>query len=257
MTIDRRDLLRTCIALRGIWNASTARAATPQTAPRRATVKAHDGSDIAVETFGKGTTLLFARFPARQSYIDEFAGKYKLVFFEYPGRPKPETFRPAAIVRDVLAVADATRARRFVWIGYSWTAVVGLQLAIRTKRLEGLVMGGFPPLDGPYPEMLARTVQLVESAEPENVPRQRQWVAMYEGLRGFDDRAIQRRISCPRLCFVGADDQFAARIILKTRPELEKVGWDVRILDGLNHQTAAADEVMIPLLHDWLKRKVH
>jgi hypothetical protein len=41
--------------------------------------------------------------------------------------------------------------------GYSWLALAGLQLAIRTDRLAALVMGGLPPIDGPYAQMLRVT----------------------------------------------------------------------------------------------------
>lgn len=33
--------------------------------------------------------------------------------------------------------------KKFSYYGYSWLALVGLQLAIRTNRLESLIMGGF------------------------------------------------------------------------------------------------------------------
>ena len=56
-----------------------------------------------------------------------------------------------------MAVADAAGAGNFAYYGYSWLAVAGLQLALRTDRLSGLAMGGFPPFGGPYGAMLAVT----------------------------------------------------------------------------------------------------
>jgi hypothetical protein len=35
----------------------------------------------------------------------------------------------------------------------------------------------------------------------------RQFVTLYQALQGFDDRAAQARIVCPRLCFVGSADE--------------------------------------------------
>jgi pimeloyl-ACP methyl ester carboxylesterase len=73
-----------------------------------------------------------------------------VVAFDYEGHvlaaPKPDTLTPSNISSDMLAVADAAGADDFAYYGYSWLALVGLQLAIRTDRLTALVMGGFPPL---------------------------------------------------------------------------------------------------------------
>jgi hypothetical protein len=47
--------------------------------------------------------------------------------------------------------------------------MIGLQLAIRTPRLLALVMGGFPPIDGPYAQMLRVTTaanQMAGGAQP-------------------------------------------------------------------------------------------
>jgi hypothetical protein len=44
--------------------------------------------------------------------------------------------------------ARAAGAERFAYYGYSWLALSGLQLAIRTDRLAALVMGGFDDLVG-------------------------------------------------------------------------------------------------------------
>jgi pimeloyl-ACP methyl ester carboxylesterase len=73
----------------------------------------------------------------------------------------------ANILGDLLAVADAAGADRFAYYGYSWLALAGLQLAVRTDRLTALVMGGFPPLEGPYAQMLQVSIathQLAVSA---------------------------------------------------------------------------------------------
>src|SRR5437762_12381243 len=72
--------------------------------------------------------------------------------------PRPDTLTPDAIAADLLAVADAIGVERFACYGYSWLALASLQLALRTDRLTALAMGGYPPLGGPYPEMLAVTV---------------------------------------------------------------------------------------------------
>src|SRR5258708_1926427 len=96
-----------------------------------------------------------------QSLIKGLSDAFRVVAFDYEGQclriPKPDTLTPANTANDLLAVADAAGADRFAYYGYSWLALIGLQLAIRTDRLSALIIGGFPPLNWPYEEMLLVT----------------------------------------------------------------------------------------------------
>jgi pimeloyl-ACP methyl ester carboxylesterase len=211
-----------------------------------------------------------------------------VVAFDYEGQvlrtPKPDTLTPLNVGSDLLAVADATGANRFAYYGYSWLAMVGLQLAIRTDRLSALVMGGFPPLGGPYAEMLRvttaayelaggaqRAAQATQDADEDewssvalSRDQTRQFVTLYQALHGFDDRAAQARITCPRLCFVGAADEIGygkrwgdvhvslAGPIVHGQAELEGLGWQVRVLPGLDHMQAMQAARVVPILRSWL-----
>src|SRR6185312_15661839 len=220
--------------------------------------KLHDGSSIEIEVHGAGPTLLlpvnprpvegeqaelmrqYGTDPALgQSLINGLSDIFRVVAFDYEGQvqrvPKPATLTPANVASDLLAVADAAGTEQFAYYGYSWLALVGLQLALRTDRLSALIMGGFPPLEGPYTEMLRVTIAANEMArDPYDAPQTaqvsyetdetdetdddewssvalskdqtRQFVTLYQALQGFDDRAAQARITCPRLCFVGSAD---------------------------------------------------
>jgi pimeloyl-ACP methyl ester carboxylesterase len=203
--------------------------------------------------------------------------------------PKPDTLVPDNLARDFLAIADSAGADRFAWYGYSWLAVAGLQLAIRTDRVSALVMGAWPPIDGPYAEMLRVTTathrmatQPRDPAAPASAPaapdeldwssvevtlseaQTRQFVTLYQALQGFDDRAAQARLACPRLCFAGSADEIdygerwggvrvrLARPLLERRAELESYGWEVRVLDGLDHTQAMQATAALPILRLWL-----
>jgi len=183
------------------------------------------------------------------------------------------------------------RADRFASYGYSWLALLGLQLATRTDRLSALIMGGFPPLGGPYAAMLRVTTAAhemavkaaaqtdegaadqqpaAEAGDWSNVqvtvsPDQtRQFVTLYQVLQGFDDRAAQAHITCPRLCFAGSADEIQygpkwgdvlvsiAGPIIAGRAELENLGWEVRVLDGLDHLQAMQAKQVVPILRSWL-----
>ena len=274
----------------------------------------HDGSTIEIEIHGAGPTLLLPVNPQpvtgpqaeamRQwgadpalghSLIKELSDAFRVVAFDYEGqclrRPKPDTLTPDNATRDLLAVADAVGADRFAYYGYSWLALIGLQLAIRTDRLSALIMGGFPPLGGPYAAMLRVTTvahemaveaaaqtdegaadqqPAVEAGDWESVqvtvsPDQtRQFVTLYQALQGFDDRAAQAHITCPRLCFAGSADEIQygpkwgdvlvsiAGPIIAERAELKSFGWEVRVLDGLDHLQAMQAKQVVPILRSWL-----
>jgi pimeloyl-ACP methyl ester carboxylesterase len=267
----------------------------------------HDGSTIEIEVHGAGPTLLlpvnpqpvtgpqaeqmrkYGADPALgQSLIKGLSDAFRLVAFDYEGqclrRPKPDTLTPANIANDLLAVADAAEADRFAYYGYSWLAMVGLQLAIRTDRLSALMMGGFPPLNGPYEEMLLLTTSAYKMASgvQTTVPTEesewsgialsrdqtRQFVTLYQALQGFDDRAAQARITCSRLCFVGSADEIQygeswgnvhvslAGPVVRGQAQLSDLGWDVRVLDGLDHMQAMQAKQVVPILHSWLATKL-
>src|SRR5215831_3912151 len=267
------------------------------------TATLHDGSTIEIEVEGAGPTLLlpvnpqpvtglqaeqmrqYGTDPALgQSLIKGLSDAFRVVAFDYEGQclrtPKPHTLTPANTANDLHAVADAAGADRFAYYGYSWLAMIGLQLAIRTDRLSALIMGGFPPLNGPYEEMLIVTTATYEMAIGARVTpsadesewsemtlsrdQTRQFVTLYQALQGFDDRAAQAQITCPRLCFVGSADEIKydqhwgnvtvslARPIVQGQAQLSELGWDVRVLDGLDHIQAMQAKDVVPILRSWL-----
>jgi pimeloyl-ACP methyl ester carboxylesterase len=274
----------------------------------------HDGSTIEIEIAGSGPSLLLPVNPqpvtgpqaeAMQqwgadpalghSLIVGLRDVFRVVAFDYEGHlqraPQPDSLTPANAVSDLLTIADAAGAERFAYYGYSWLALIGLQLAIRTDRLTALVMGGWPPLNGPYAAMLRVTMTAhemavaavaktdkgavdqqpaIESGDWSNVqvtssPDQtRQFVTLYQALQGFDDHVAQGHITCPRLCFVGSEDEIQygpkwgdvlisiAGPIIAGRAELESLGWEVRVLEGLDHLQAMQAKHVLPILRSRL-----
>jgi pimeloyl-ACP methyl ester carboxylesterase len=274
-------------------------------------VRLHDRSTIEMEIHGRGPTVLLPVNPKPvegpdadelrrwgadpalgRSLVDGLSDAFQVVAFHYEGHvlahPKPDTLTPASIAADLLAVADAAGADRFAYYGYSWLALSGLQLAIRTDRLTALAMGGYPPLHGPYAEMLKVTVAThsmaadkpapseksakADSGKPDwstaeltlSEPQTRQFVTLYRALQDFDDRAAQTRVTCPKLCFVGSADEIdyderwggvklsIAEPVVSRRAELEALGWQVHVLDGLDHMQAMQAGSVLPVLRPWL-----
>lgn len=273
----------------------------------------HDGTPIPITVLGDGPALLV---PARlepyspaeaetmrlwggdpdlgPNLMKGLAGSNRVIVADYEGHrmahPAPETLTPANIAADLLAVADAAGADVFGYYGYSWLALSGLQLAIRTDRLRALAMGGFPPLDGPYKSMLAVTraahsASTSQETDPAEAPaleaepgdwdsagiqtnpaQTQQFVTLYEALQDFDDfsAAIPRNV--PRLAFAGAEDRIdygpkwgdvQVRIgdpLVEHKGTLIKAGWDVQVLPGLNHLGAMQSSVVLPILSRWLQK---
>lgn len=214
---------------------------------------------------------------------------FRVIAADYEGHlnqhPKPHTLTADTVAADLLAVADAAGADRFAYYGYSWLALAGLQLAIRTDRLTALAMGGFPPLGGPYGPMLAvtNTAHRMALAGPEEnagepVPgdwdsveftqtpdQTQQYVTLYESLQGFDERGALERLSIPRLAFAGADDNITygpkwdnayvpiADGLREHRAELVERGWTVELIPDADHMSAMQARNVLPILIPWLK----
>jgi pimeloyl-ACP methyl ester carboxylesterase len=273
------------------------------------TATMHDGSELELTIQGEGPFLLLPVNPVPvegeaaeemrrwgadpalgASLIEGLRDMVTVVAFDYEGHlletPKPDTLNPSNISTDMLAVADAAGADTFAYYGYSWLAVSGLQLAIRTNRLTALIMGGFPPLDGPYADMLEVTAathrmaaepspapstdrptepgdwSTVEVTMPE--PQARQFLTFYESLQDFDDRQALSAFDLPRMCFAGGEDVIdyderwggtrvdMAGPIQTHRDELEADGWSVHLLEGLDHTAAMQADNVLAVLRPWL-----
>lgn len=228
-------------------------------------------------------------------FIGGLVDEFQILYFDYEGHrlhhPNPENLTPENIVKDLLTTADGMNVKEFSYYGYSWLALVGLQLAIRTNRLQSLVMGGFPPMDGPYKEMMVVTSKTYEQALNQNAsvmdgPEQpspekvdwdnvqikidtrqtKQFVTMYKNLKEFNDREIQHKLTIPRLAFAGEKDTIVygenfgsvtvniVGILQKHKQELRRLGWDVEILKGndMDHTKAMQPATVLPWIKPWL-----
>ncbi|QRP44412.1 alpha/beta fold hydrolase [Amycolatopsis sp. FDAARGOS 1241] len=259
------------------------------------------GTSIGIEVHGDGPAVLLPVNPRpaegeqaesmHQWDADPELGRsliagltgFRVIAFDYEGHtlahPRADTLTPDAVTEDLLAIATAAGAEEFAYYGYSWLALAGLQLALRTDRLTALAMGGYPPLDGPYAEMLAVTRATHEMPRSEggaatpgdwdsagftlSTAQTRQFVTLYEALRGFDDHTAQ--VKGPRLCFAGTEDRIEygerwggvtvdiAGPLVRNREALEAGGWTVALLDGLDHLTAMPANAVLPVLRPWLE----
>jgi pimeloyl-ACP methyl ester carboxylesterase len=276
-----------------------------------ATARLHDGSPLHVAVLGDGPPVLL---PVRITTIEGGAAEQmrawgadpnlghtlatsladaglRVLAADYEGHlaqhPKPRTLSAATVATDLLAVADAAGVDRFAYYGYSWLALAGLQLAIRSDRLTALAMGGFPPLDGPYGPMLTVTraahhMALAnrgkqpdaaggvqpgdwDAVEVTQTPDQtQQYLCLYESLQDFDEQAALDRLTVPRLAFAGATDNITygpkwdnayvaiAEPLQRRRDELATRGWTVELIPDADHIGAMQAAKVLPILIPWL-----
>jgi len=278
-------------------------------------VKMHDGNLIDVVIQGDGPTILLPVNPIPiegeqaeelrkwgvnpalgKSLIDGLSNKYRVIAFDYEGHvlsnPKPETLTPGNIANDFIAIADEVGADEFAYYGHSWLALCGLQLSIRTNRISALIMGGFPPINGPYKEMLQVTMATHEmsisnqgNGNPIEIPQitddfdwsnvevtmkedeTKQFVTLYQNLQEFNDREAQSKLNCPRLCFAGSVDRIdygenwgnvhvdIVGPLINQSQEIKDAGWDIQVLKELDHTGAMQAENVLSIIKPWLDEK--
>jgi len=205
----------------------------------------------------------------RRAYLDRLTDGYSVIVMDYPdqgpdvGKSRRIAGRELTVQRvcdDMLAVADAAGFERFAWWGYSWGAVVGLQLASRSARLTALVCGGWPPLGAPYAPTL-QIARAVAASPPSGFPLPpEQFVTFYESVENWPEHDVIRNITCPRMAFAGTADELEVsgvkvRIgatIREHRAELERLGWQVVEFTGRDHSVYMDPETVVPSVRRFL-----
>jgi hypothetical protein len=215
------------------------------------------------EVYGAGPTLILGSpvtlsspESLRTGYLSRLTDTYRVVLMDYPRLEEDaSSFTPNRVSDDMLAVADAVGADRFAWFGFSWGAVVGLQLAARTNRLTALICGGWPPLGAPYSETLSVTESLAA-----RIPEGQMMVTYYRALQNWPEREMLSKLTLPRMTFAGTNDIVGlpggkaaiGPVIAQHRDELERLGWTVGTVDGFGHELVGRPEIVVPLIREFL-----
>jgi pimeloyl-ACP methyl ester carboxylesterase len=245
----------------------------------------HEKTGIYYEVHGHGTPLLLG-FPimashaeifgtaaaaVREGFLSGLTDRYRVLLMDYPSIGRSANIAPADLTAervcdDLLAVADAAGFDRFIYWGYSWGAAAGLQLSLRTDRLCGLVMGGWPPLGAQYDDVLASAQEQIANPPPEvqvvlRSPAQyAQWSHFYRSLGHWSEQQAARNVGVPRLAYAGAEgDVMAGRRLIRNastlrarQPELEAMGWQVRLIPGQGHAVGLDASIVVPLVRSFL-----
>lgn len=209
--------------------------------------------------------------PVLDGYLQRLTDRYRVLLLDYPsiGGSRdiaPQDLTADRVCSDLLGVASAAGFDRFAFWGYSWSGAVGLQLATRTDRLSALVIGGWPPLDGPYREILAAARRKLPNPEPSSLKILRsaaqyaQWIAYYESMLDWPERQAVSRIACPRMVYFGANGDLVeagievtiASNIRRQLGTLQAGGWTVQELPGQGHGVCMVPELVVPPVRAFL-----
>ena len=261
--MDRRHLLRIAASL-GAGGVVSQVLSTHGTALASVRYESHGrgpalflGSPISANRAG-GDPLA----AIRQGYLDRLTDRYQVIVMDYPpvgadAVGAVDSFDPDHVCADILAVADAAGVDRFAWYGYSWGGVVGLQLAGRTTRLSAVICGGWPPIGASYRDMAAIAQRLAERARSADAQLM---ATFYRALEQWRDEEAVSRFTCPRMTFVGRDDSITTAgytvrvgpLVAERQAELERMGWNVHVVDDVRHDLFMRPEAVVPLMRAFL-----
>ena len=211
------------------------------------------------------------RGAVKHGYLSRLTDRYRVLLADYPnvGRttvPAPDEMTPDRVYSDLLSIADAAGFDRFTYCGHLWGAINGLMLASRSDRVSALVCGTWPPLGGPYPDML-RGVEM-QLAEPpphamvilRNPGQYAQWRTFYGGMQDWPEAEAAAAINCPRIALIGSDAESSVagvqlRLVERlreARPALEAMGWVVREIPGAQTAAILDPAIMVPEIRMFL-----
>jgi len=249
----------------------------------------HNETGIYYEVHGSGIPLLLG-FPILASHAEVFGApagairdqflaglsdRYQVLIVDYPsiGRSAdipPEELTADRVCADLLVIASAAGFDEFIYWGYSWGAAVGLQLAARTDRLAGLVMGGWPPLGAQYADALTASEEQIDNppAAVQVVLRSpaqyAQWSHFYRSIgNDWSEAQTTQALKMPRLAFAGAEgDVMAGDYLIRNastlrarKSELEALGWEVQLIPGRDHSVGLDPRIVVPLVREFLDRR--
>lgn len=209
--------------------------------------------------------------PVLHGYLERLTDRYRVLLVDYPSIGRSRDIAPTAltadrVAADLLAAATAAGFGRFAYWGYSWGGNAGLQLAVRTDRLDAVVVGGWPALGAPYDALLAAARRKLPNPEPSSLKVLRsaaqyaQWVHYGQSLVGWREHEAVSRIACPRLNVFGADGDLVeagievpiASAIRQHRAALQALGWRVHEIAGHGHALCLQPEVAVPPVRAFL-----
>jgi pimeloyl-ACP methyl ester carboxylesterase len=238
-----------------------------------------DGAKIYLTAHGDRTNpaifmgphFYMSRSLADPAFVDEWVSGLREDFFlitaDYPrgiGRTPNSLGRqysPDIAAEECGRIADAAGVDRFGWLGYSFGGAMGVQIACRTGRVMALAVGGFPPLNAPFKELVDILERATCAGEvPSGSERGVLLTALgfYLPLLDWAERDEINKLAMPCLAFMGEMDMAQglphsatvplAAILRGAAADLVALGWQIEWLGGHDHASAVRAPVALPLV---------
>ncbi|MCX7041117.1 MAG: alpha/beta hydrolase [Gammaproteobacteria bacterium] len=215
--------------------------------------------------------------PVLDGYLSRLTDRYRVLLVDYPSIGAscdiaPEQLTAERVCGDLLTVATAAGFERFTYWGYSWGGGVGLQLASRSDRLKALVIGGWPPIGGPYKE-IADAAQRKQH-EPEassmmvlrNKAQYTQWIHYNRSVQhGWNEAAALAAMrAMPKFVFHGELGDLVeagipvpiASLIRNNAATLRRLGWELMEVPAVGHEACMKPELFVPAVRAFLDRSL-
>ena len=125
--------------------------------PKPLTVKSADGTKIVYEMVGSGPALIMLHGGGQtrrawndRGYVDKLKDRFTVITIDLRGsgesdKPtQPEAYALDRRLEDIVAVADAAKAQRFLLWGFGHGASIGRYLTARSDRVISMVYVGAP-----------------------------------------------------------------------------------------------------------------
>jgi pimeloyl-ACP methyl ester carboxylesterase len=244
-------------------------------------VRAADGSVLYFATIGDGAKpalFLGPHFyltrPTDDPYdtddwISLFRRDFYLILADSPrgaggrGNPPGLANTPDLVVEDFIRIADAAGVGQFGWLGYSYGAAIGVQLACRSNRISALAVGGFPPINAPFRFMVDITTRAATTPPPDFATLDpdiiRSITGFYRPLLDWPERREVSKLGMPRLSFMGeldgkdsGNDPWTpplAEHLRAVERDLRELGWQVTWLPGHDHLSTVRSGVSAAIVH--------
>ncbi len=226
-----------------------------------------DDTCIAYDVCGGGPPLILLHggyIQSRRSwheagYVESLSTDFRVITIDLRGHGESDAptdraaYSMGKLVGDVLAVADACGADRFLVWGFSLGGTIALHLAARSPRTIAVVVAGSffgKLLDG---DDVKRATQRIEQAALAKergrladlgLPPAERWFAERANLRvvlaltpaGVDWPSLEPTdLRCPAYLFAGSKNEAATRALEARRADIEAAAVRVQIFDGLDH----------------------
>jgi pimeloyl-ACP methyl ester carboxylesterase len=238
-----------------------------------------DGTCIAYDMCGGGCPLILLhggyiqdrRSWREAGYVESFATDFRVITIDLRGHGESDAptdrsaYTMGKLVGDVLTVADACAATRFLVWGFSLGGTIALHLAARSPRPLAIVVAGSffgKLLDDEDVKRVTDGIERAAIAKEQGrldelaLPHAERWFADRANLRvvlaltpaGLDWPPIEPPdLRCPAYVFAGSKNTAATSALAARGAEIEKAGVRVQIFEGLDHmQEFSEGEIVFP-----------